>query len=377
MRRHSGEIKIFSLRHRGNDRGEVYKMEVTKDTDMIRCPVCNANLRYSVTESGLKCEHCGHVEKIIDDKNRIRRDLTDSVMREHEPWKESAVFKCGLCNARTDTNKNEIMNVCPFCGSPNILKTDELPGVKPDSLIPYKVTRQSALDLFKKWIRGKIFSPGKCRKRAVAENINSVFSPTWSFTAKTRNRYDGVLGKDYTVTRTDSKGNTYTTTETRWFNVSGSIDADYYDVLIPSGKLIPQKMSKKLEPYPVSNAVAYRQEYLAGRAAEHYSRDIKTCFSEFEKYIYNDLCQRIKRKHGADHIRYMNIDTAYDTKQFNYILLPNYIANFTYKKKYYNFYVNGATGKVVGRYPLSAPKILLTIAAIGAAIAGLWYLMGG
>jgi DNA-directed RNA polymerase subunit RPC12/RpoP len=302
----------------------------------------------------------------------VRRDITEGALNEHQPWSENAVFRCSLCGAYIDLDKKDIMKMCPFCGNPNIIKTDDLPGIKPDSLIPYKVTKESAVDLFKKWIHSKIFAPGECRKYARAENVNSVFSPVWSFAAGTRNKYSGQLGKDYTETYTDSKGNTQTRTKTRWFKVSGVMDADYKDIFVPSGERIPKDMAQKLEPYPIGSAVGYKQEYLAGKAAEHYSRDLNTCFGEFGRYVYADLCQRIRKKYGADHVGKMDIDTTYNTKQFNYVLLPNYIANFTFKKKWYNFYVNGATGKVVGKYPLSAVKIGIVIGAVIAAAAAVY-----
>ncbi|MDR0790980.1 MAG: hypothetical protein LBE47_00395 [Methanomassiliicoccaceae archaeon] len=350
--------------------------ETAKGTDMIMCPVCNASMRFSIADNALKCEHCGQLEEIKGgDNNVMRRELTDSVMREHEPWTDCIVLRCGLCNASIDVDKKDIVKTCPFCGNPNIMKTEELPGIKPDSMIPYKVTKESAVELFKKWIKGKIFAPGECRKKARAENMNSVFSPTWSFSANTSSSYSGTLGKNHTVTYRDSQGRTQTKTEIRWFRVSGRINADYNDVFIPSGKLIPDNVAKKLEPYPVKEAVKYTQEYLPGKTAEHYSRDINTCFNDFGKYVYSDLCQRIRRKYNADHVGKMDINTTYNSKYFNYLLIPNHIANFTYNKKLYNFYVNGSTGKVVGKYPISVLKVVITIAAVVGAAVGIYLLI--
>ena len=353
-----------------------YMPEDTKGTDLIKCPNCNGDMSFSEADSALKCDHCGHIEQIKNENNVARREITNGVLSEHQQWSENVVFRCKFCNADTTVDSHEIMQRCPFCGSSNVMKTEELPGIKPDSLIPYKVTKESALDLFKKWIHSKIFAPGECRKKAVGENINSLYSPVWSFTADTKNYYAGTLGKDYTETHTDSKGNVQTVTRTRWFSVSGYINADYKDVLYPSGKAIPENMAKKLEPYPLGSKVGYKQEYLADRAAEHYSRDLGTCFGEFGKYVYSDLCQRIRRKYNADHIGNMRIDTTYLTKLFNYILLPNYIANFAYKNKTYNFYVNGATGEVVGKYPKSIWKILATVAAAGVGVGALLFVTG-
>ena len=365
--RTTANLEIRSMRYSGQ--GRAHNMEDAKSTEIITCRHCNASVSFSIEDNALKCDHCGQLESVDGgDDNVMRREITDSVLKEHEQWNESVVLRCEFCAARVDVDRHEIMKTCPFCGRHNIIRTEELPGIKPDSLIPYKVTKESALDLFKKWIRSKILAPGECRKRATAENINSVFSPTWSFAAKTKNRYSGTLGEDYTVTYTDSQGNTRTETRTRWYRVSGNISADYSDIFIPSGKLIPKETAQKLEPYPTGTMTGYKQEYLAGRAAEHYSRDMKTCFGEFGRYIYLDLCQKIRRKYNADHVGRMDIDTTYSSKHFNYVLLPNYIANFAYKERTYNFYVNGATGKVVGKYPKSPFKIALTAAAIGAMI---------
>jgi len=353
-------------------------MEDAKNTEIIKCPNCNASMNFSIEDKALKCEHCGQIKQIEEGVNNVmRREITDGVLKAHEPWSDCAVFRCSLCGAYIDLDKNEIAKTCPFCGNPGIVRTEDLPGIKPDSLIPYTVTKQSAVELFKKWIRSKIFAPGECRKKATAENMNSVYSPVWSFAANTQSRYSGTLGKDYTETYRDAQGKTQTRRVTRWFSVSGQMSADYTDVFIPSGVLIPKDMAQKLEPYPIKTAVGYKQEYLSGKAAEHYSRDIKTCFGEFGNYVYSDLCQRIKRKYNADHIGKMNIDTTYNSKYFNYVLLPNHIANFSYRTKRYNFYVNGATGKVVGKYPKSIVKIALTLSAVAAAIAAVAYLLIG
>jgi len=339
-----------------------------KDTSVIKCQNCGANLRFSIKNNALKCDHCGRIQNIKNDEKVVRRDITNEILNQFSQWSESVVFGCSNCGAKVDLDKKEIVKNCPFCGSPNILKTDELSGIKPDSVIPFSVTKESAFERFKKWIGGKFFAPRKCKKNATADNINGLYFPSWSFSADTQSCYNGELGEDYTVTVKDSDGNTHTETRTRWFNVSGNIDAAYRDYLVPSGKLIQNNIIRSLGAYPLNTVKSYKQEYLAGRSAEHYSRDIKVCFSEFEKYVYSDLCQRIKRRYHADHVGRMSINTAYNKRQFNYLLLPAYTANFQYKNKVYNFYINGTSGKLVGSYPKSGWKIFFLVFSIAAAV---------
>ena len=60
---------------------------------------------------------------------------------------------------------------------------------------------------------------------------------------------------------------------------------------------------------------------------------------------------------------------------FKYLLLPVWISSFKYKDKVYQFAVNGQTGRVYGRTPVSAIKVILTIIVVIAIFALIGYLM--
>jgi hypothetical protein len=182
------------------------------------------------------------------------------------------------------------------------------------------------------------------------------------------------LGRRQTHVRTVN-GRTTTTTTIRYFRVSGDIQQSYRDFFVQSGDRIQSSTFNKLQPFNLQLVKAYRQEFLAGIVAEHYSRAIDTCFNDFANFVQRDLRWRIMRRHGADVVQSLNINTNYSDRAFNYVLLPIYIANYTWKGKLYNFYVNGASGKIVGKYPLS--KIKVTFAVLGLialiAVAGILY----
>ena len=137
-----------------------------KDTNTIKCQKCGANMRFSIKNNALKCDHCGAIQQIESGDEKVaRRDMTQNILNQFSKWDESVVFGCNNCGAKVDLDKKEIVKNCPFCGSPNILRTDELSGIKPDSVVPFTVTKQSAAERFKKWIGGKFFAPRKCKKR--------------------------------------------------------------------------------------------------------------------------------------------------------------------------------------------------------------------
>jgi len=210
------------------------------------------------------------------------------------------------------------------------------------------------------------------------EQFNAVYSSSWAFSANTNSQYAGTLGRRETRVHTVN-GRTTTTTTIRYFRVSGNIQHNYRDFFVQSGDRIHSQTFNKLQPFNLSLIKAYRQEFLAGIVAEHYSRNIDICFKDFTDFIQRDLRHKIMRRHNADLVQSLTLNTNYSDRAFNYVLLPIYIANYTWKGKLYNFYVNGASGKIVGKYPLSAWRIFfvsLGIAAVVAAGALLYYFFG-
>jgi len=63
------------------------------------------------------------------------------------------------------------------------------------------------------------------------------------------------------------------------------------------------------------------------------------------------------------------VNTRLSGVTFKHVLLPVWIAAFRYHDKVFRFLVNGQTGKVTGKAPLSWFKILLFIAFIAGIIA--------
>lgn len=353
---------------------EEYLNEREVNADTNRCKSCGGEMKYDIASTDLKCERCGNTFDFDESGAVQRRAMTQEIMQNHAKWDEGAVFRCNGCGAKAVLDRKSLSKCCAFCGSPAIVSTEELAGIKPDSVIPFQITKETARASFIKWLKSKWFAPGKVKKIEKDEQFNAVYSSSWSFSSNTFSRYFGVLGRTETRTR-NVNGRTETYTTIRYFRVQGDIQQNYRDYFVQSGDRIQSNAFNKLKPFNLSFLKVYRQEYLSGIVAEHYTRNIDVCFNDFTAFIKRDLHSRIMRRHNADVVQSLTLNTSYTDKAFNYVLLPIYIANYTFKKKLYNFYVNGVNSKVVGKYPKSIWKILFTIFATGALAAGVGLLI--
>ena len=68
------------------------------------------------------------------------------------------------------------------------------------------------------------------------------------------------------------------------------------------------------------------------------------------------------------------METAFLDITYKYLMLPVWFSNFKYKDKVYQFMVNGQTGKVAGKTPISVWKVLLTIFIVLLVHGAIWLL---
>ena len=343
--------------------------EVVVDAEIKRCPNCGASPKYDITSGNLVCGHCNFTQEIESNDGVQRRQLTDELRRSKPAWTEGRVFRCDGCGAKEVQTGKEITQLCAFCGNKSIISVNELCGVKPDSVIPFKIDIDNAREIFKRWMRGKWLAPRSFKTYDIREHMKALYCPSWSFTTNTQSMYNGTLARRQTVHRRNPNGQMVASSRLVNFNARGTININYVDHLVQSSDRISPATFNQLKPFDLRELRVYRTEFLQGIVTEHYTRELSQCFDEFSNFIRTDLRRRIMQKHMADSVGRLDINTNYLTKEFNYILLPLYIANYKFREKQYNFFINGISGKLVGKYPKSGLKVFLLCAGIGLVVA--------
>ncbi|MBR2874610.1 MAG: hypothetical protein IKC00_02145 [Clostridia bacterium] len=349
---------------------ELYNNEV--QTSAFKCVACGNNLVYDPKSGNLVCPYCGNEEEIADLKQAEELRFDENVVIEKDD--EIEVFRCENCGATSERVKNAIAFACPYCHKTNVVLCEDIKGTKVNAVVPFKLTVKEASVKTREWLKTRFFAKRSFVKSDFETLLNGVYSPCWTFDTYTFSTYEGRLGK--TVTRTTGSGkNRRTTTTIVWRNVSGSLPKYFDEIKIYSGSQLNVKDFKKIASFDTNNALEYNKNLLAGYTAMHYEKDLKEGFNEAKAIIHDTLKKQIVSSYNCDVVGYLNINTSYSRTTYKNVLLPFYVGGYGYKGKKYNVFVNGVSGKVSGKFPLSPVKITLVVLLGLALIAAVAYLL--
>ncbi len=342
------------------------------DKQSVTCPNCGATLAYKPGTTRLVCEHCGSSFDIQQDDAspqaaQKENDLATALAGGQptaQPLEQAYVVKCPACGAQTALEKNVFASACAFCGTPITVPPDQRAVAQPQSLLPFKLERETATAEFNKWLRKLWFAPNDLKKTASSDRFNGIYLPFWTFDSDTQTSYRGQRGDHYTETvREVVNGQEVTrqVTRTRWSPVSGRVQRFFNDILITASRALPEKYLARLEPWDLANLVVYDNRFLTGFKAEVSQVSIQDGFEEAKQVMAGTIQQDIRKDIGGDEQHINQTDTSYSAMTYKYLLLPVWLSVYRYGSKVYRFVVNARTGEVQGERPYSAIKIALAV----------------
>lgn len=354
---------------------------LTAGSEVFSCPSCGANLHFNPDVQALSCTYCGSVHEITPGSDEIREyDIEAGEALCSTDWQSSTrVIHCDNCGAETILEANNTAQYCAFCGSSHIVNINQVPGIKPESLVPFAVSAAKAKDLFAKWLKRRFFSPKSLQDQHKIGHLSGVYVPYWTFDSQTESSYQAEKGTHYYVNQTvmvtrngQTRAETRSVRHTRWEHVRGSYSYFFDDVLV-HGSEQSNTLLGRLATFNLKALVEYRPEYLSGFVAEKYRVGLKDGWELAKAKIKERINRGIIRQIRGDEVRNLRVRTAYENVTFKHILLPVWISAYTYKGNTYQFVINGQTGEIQGKAPVCIIKVtaaaLFLLAIISAIIA--------
>ncbi len=352
------------------------------------CAACGADLRFSPGAAELRCDHCGHVQPIpeaaqpqrdkalgeLDLARGLALDIPDTAME------EPRTTPCPSCGALVEFQGADHAAECPFCATPVVVGTGTNRQIKPQAVLPFRLTQTEARAAMTKWLGRLWFAPnGLVDYARKGRALSGVYVPYWTFDAATRSRYSGQRGTYYYETRTvtvrvDGKmqQRQEQVRRTRWQSVTGRVARAFDDILVLASRSLPRGYTDGLQPWDLTALEPYRADYLAGFTAEGYTVALAEGHDMARQTMAQVIEGDVRRDIGGDEQRVTSVSTDFSDETFKHILLPVWMAAYKYNGKTYRFVVNGQTGKVQGERPWSIWKIAFALLAL-ALLAGAVY----
>jgi LSD1 subclass zinc finger protein len=328
------------------------------------CKQCGGSLRFEPGTTSLKCPYCSTINE-IDTRDAVVQELDYRAylkkLQSAAPIDTILSVKCDSCAADIDPPKNQTSFACPFCGTNIVAKARECSVIKPNAVLPFKMTRDQATTSFREWIHSRWFAPNKLKRQALLDaSLQGIYLPAWTYDSHVTTRYSGQRGEAYYVT-VGSGNNRRTERRVRWYPASGVVENSFDDVLVLASETLPRKQVEDLTPWDLKDVEPYKDAFLAGFVAERYQLPLPEGFAYAQQMMQPTIDATIRQDIGGDEQRVTGKESRYDDITFKHLLLPVWCSAYRYSGKVYRFLVNASTGEVQGQRPYSPWKIAFAV----------------
>ena len=340
------------------------------------CPACGAQAEWDPGKRLLVCPFCGTRApyELDTDTGKIRElDLLQALHdlpEEERGWKEERrSVQCQSCKAVMVYDPARVGQNCEFCGSPALIDYQEIKSpIRPQGVIPFKISQDQVRDSIRRWYASKWFAPNALRRKALVDQLKSLYIPYWTFDAQVHCRWAAEAGHYYYVNEEyrDSQGRAQVrqVRQVRWEPAAGEIDHFFDDEPVSGTTGVDLSLLKGVEPFPSTELVPYDTGYLSGHVVEHYQVALAEAAKRGREAMETQLMALCGQQVPGDTYRNLRIDPAYSGQTFKHILVPVWLLTYTFGARTFQVVANGCTGIMAGRYPKSPWKIALVVLAV-------------
>ena len=301
---------------------------------IFKCRNCGGNAVYHPEKKKMWCPHC----ESLDSEERIDTGEME---------------RCSNCGAPLE-GVNEFTSAlkCSHCGSYIILKEQVEGKKRADYILPFAISKDQAAVKLKEEFGRRIFTPDSFLSNASLQLMEGSYVPFWLYDYLSKVDYEGK-GTKVKVYR---KGNTEYT-ETSHYRIVRKMDISFDKIPVDASKRMEDDIMDLMEPYEYQALLNFEEKYMSGFEGEVYN------FSE------EIMEERAKQKAVRDSETLLDSTiSGYTTnlpvhknihlqkEKGSFALLPVWVYKYNFRGKDYFYYVNGQTGKLIGKTPTDVRK---------------------
>lgn len=310
----------------------------------IHCKNCSGTLVFDPEIQKLSCKVCGSTFKPEEAEDTEKDLLADSIR-----YRDQKIYVCNNCGAEVELNDSESSTICLYCGSPAIAFSRIAKTRCPDKIIPFKVTKQQAMDKLIPYLRTAKFLDNDQRYLWL-EKIHGIYVPYWAVTGTDYETFQVIIDDDIA----NPSNRSYTT-------IKGRVDANGMPVY--GSDRLPFEHLEKIDRWDLGEAVPFDEEYLRGYYSDVTDIDFKTLKKFTERSCFRKLMRKLKMKETdvVDKMCYHNQFFEFTSKP-EYLMVPLWFQTVNNRDgSRSTFIMNGQTGECFGSLPAEHKKKFMAI----------------
>lgn len=363
-----------------------------------QCPACTGPLHYSAKSGKLACDYCGSSFDVAEIEALYARKEAEAAAAKQaadakaeaaqaakaeaaeaaaasggwdtsdlsRDWGAEAdglrVYSCPSCGAELICDQSTAATACPYCGNPAIVPGQFSGALRPDYILPFRLSKDDAVQALRAHYKGKPFLPRSFTSANHIEQIQGVYVPFWLF--------DG--GAEGAASYRASNTNVYETgdyeiTETRHYHVVRAGSLAFEKIPVDASSKMPDDHMDSIEPFDYTQLRPFSTAYLPGYLADKYDVTIDDSRDRADTRCRETLAQALRDTvtgYGACVTE--REDIALRRGKVHHALLPVWMLSTKWHGQDFLFAMNGQTGKLVGDLPTDRGRFWGMFAAIAA-----------
>ena len=365
-----------------------------------QCPSCTGPLHFVGGSGKLECDYCGssfdvaEIEALYAEKEEkaaaAHQAAEEKTAEKRESsaadgqWDTSALsadwgeegagmkaYSCPSCGAELICDESTAATSCPYCGNPTVVPGQFAGALKPDFILPFKLSREDAVKKLKEHYRGKVFLPRSFTDENHIQEIRGVYVPFWMFdgTAEGDAHYEATRSHTYTA-------GDYEITETEHFDVYRAGSVAFEKVPVDASGKMPDDHMDSIEPYDYSELKPFSTAYLPGFLADRFDVTVEQSRERADRRCAGTLEASLRDTvQGYGTCLRTGGGVSLRRGKVRYALMPVWMLNTKWQGKDFLFAMNGQTGRLVGDLPVSKAKFWGLFAAIAVPLSALTSLL--
>jgi hypothetical protein len=292
---------------------------------------------------------------------------------------------CPSCGARLVVEPSLRTMRCPYCAAPSVVERPPTPGLPaPTFALGFTVTHVAAREHVARWLRTRSRFTRSGIRSAEPGEVRGVYVPAWLYSVLAHTRFSASIGENYqeqeTYTTTENGKTvtrTRTVTRTEWRPLGGELSGYVADVLVTASTGLRNDELQALEPFDLRGLARYTPALISGWVAEEPSLTREQCLEQARRESVERVGGHLSRFMPGDSHRELSHESRLEWEALDVCLLPVWVLAVRYAEGAppLRVLVNGQTGEVVGKAPLSVWKVTAAVLLVLALVA-VAYLLG-